>query len=107
MLWRQLDKRELSAEPDPARTGCVQAGLTNSEKKTEGRPQGGRSVVKPNTKKDFFMCRYRICEDGQRTYRESKNSSDLVHLQVRCSSVAFPLCKSRYYVNRTVCAAMA
>lgn len=33
MLGRQLDKRELNAEPDPARTGCVQAGLTNSVKK--------------------------------------------------------------------------
>lgn len=41
MLGRQLDKRELNAEPDLARTGCVQAGLTNSVKKKESRPQGG------------------------------------------------------------------
>lgn len=43
MLGRQLDKRELSAEPDPARTGCVQAGLTNSVKK-KGEQASGRIV---------------------------------------------------------------
>lgn len=60
MLGRQLDKRELNAEPDPARTGCVQAGLTNSVKKKESRPQGGWSVIKQETKEDIVMCRYRI-----------------------------------------------
>lgn len=103
MLCRQLDKRELSAEPDPARTGCVQAGMTRSEKKKkEGRPRGGKSVVKRETKEDIVMCRYRICEAGQRMYREIKNCSGSVNFQVRCSSAAFPLCRFRYNINRTV-----
>lgn len=64
MLWRQLDKRELSAEPDPARTGCVQEGLTHSEKKKEGRPRGGKSVVKQETKEDV------VCIESVRMGRE-------------------------------------
>lgn len=55
MLWRQLDKRELSAEPDPARTGCVQAGLTNSEKNQRAglREEG---LWSSKTQKETFLC---------------------------------------------------
>lgn len=67
MLWRQLDKRELSAEPDPGRTGCVQAGLTNSEKKQRAGLREESLWSSKTQKETFFMCRYRICEDGQRT----------------------------------------
>lgn len=104
MLWRQLDKRELSAEPDPARTGCVQAGLTHSEKKKGGQASGRKVCGQARDKRR--CCVYRICEDGQRMYREIKNSSGSGNFRVRCSSVVFPLCKPRYKVNRTVCIAI-
>lgn len=48
-LWSslcELDKRELSAVPDPARTGCAQAGMTNSAKKIKKKKgqASGRKV---------------------------------------------------------------
>lgn len=55
MLWRQLDKRELSAEPDPARTGCVQAGLTHSEKK-RGAGLREESLWSSKRQKKTLLC---------------------------------------------------
>lgn len=56
MLCRQLDKRELSAEPDPARTGCVQARMTHSEKKKRRAGLGEESLWSSKRQKKTLSC---------------------------------------------------
>lgn len=90
--------------PDPARTGCVQAGLTHAKKKAGGG-LGTKVERQAREKRRRYMQiqKPKLIRKDRGIYIQVKNSDGLVNFpQMPFSFVAFPFYKSRFKVNRTV-----